>query len=132
MIIFDYVHELPEVVIESISALLEHLARMGGSAYQRATIVLISNTGADQIRHLLEQNMSRRLLREKTDLEYFREALESNAYIGGEDTQRKQLIPPEFIDAYIPFLPLEPKHVEKCIAAEYRRERKFATKGETT
>lgn len=132
LIVFENMQDLPESVVESISAVLEHLSNMGGTAYQQATIVLISTSGSERIRHVLDQNMNDGYLRERMTLQQFADVLAKSAYVANDRAEQKSLIPSSVIDAYIPFLPLEREHVGKCIEDEYKRYKKFITSDDST
>lgn len=65
-------------------------------------------------------------IREKTKLHHFERLLELTAFNVDGGLQKTSLIKSHLIDHFIPFLPLENRHVVKCIETEFKNRRKTA------
>lgn len=59
--------------------------------------------------------------RDDSKLHHFESILEQAAYNLQGALENSKPIEASLIDHYVPFLPLEKKHVEKCIRAEFKR-----------
>lgn len=71
---------------------------------------------ADRLRTLQRDGM----LRDETRVADFEDILKLIAYNTG-GLQSSSIIREDLIDHYIPFLPLEKKHVAMCVRREFRR-----------
>jgi len=61
------------------------------------------------------------LTREETRLFHFESLVERGAFNVEGGFQNSEAIKSSLIDHFIPFLPLEKRHVELCIVEEFRR-----------
>lgn len=116
LFIFDNMDKAPEKMIQFLSSILEHITNMGGNAFYRATFLLLSNSGANQIRETMDRLIDDDgITRDQLAMEHFEDILKVNAYTSTNNPNKLHLISPNLIDSYIPFLPLEIEHVEKCL-----------------
>lgn len=65
-------------------------------------------------------------IREDTQISEFERVLEISSYNENGGLQKTNLMEQSLVDIFIPFLPLERRHVEKCIKEEFRARRKTA------
>lgn len=70
--------------------------------------------------------MSYSTSREDTKISDFERVLEISSYNENGGLQKTNLMESSLVDLFIPFLPLERRHVEKCIQEEFRARRKTA------
>lgn len=105
-----------EKLVSSLSSILEHITNMGGNAFYRATFLLLSNSGSHQIREIMDHLVDDDgIPRDQLTLDQFKAILKVNAYPASNKPDNVQLISSDLIDYYVPFLPLEMEHVEKCL-----------------
>lgn len=71
---------------------------------------------ADRLRSLEQAGT----LREETRSSDFEDILKLIAFNSG-GLQASTIIREDLVDHYVPFLPLEKKHVEQCVRREFRR-----------
>lgn len=114
--VFDEVDKMPRGVFESIVGILDDntflKADMGKSIF-----IFISNLGGVELSKKLHLLMRKEgLTREDTVLRHFESVLEESAYNDEGGLQRSRSIEKAVIDYFIPFLPLEQRHVEMCIS----------------
>lgn len=114
--VFDEVDKMPRGVFESIVGILDDntflKADMGKSIF-----IFISNLGGVELSKKLHFLMRKEgLAREDTLLRHFESVLEESAYNDEGGLQRSRSIEKAVIDYFIPFLPLEQRHVEMCIS----------------
>lgn len=70
--------------------------------------------------------MSYSTSREDTKINDFERVLEITSYNENGGLQKTNLMESSLVDLFIPFLPLEQRHVVKCIQAEFHERRKTA------
>lgn len=119
--IFDEVDKIPEGVFESITSLLDHHTSIDGVNFRESIFIFLSNAGGTEIAHALENLMENGKYREQTAIYDFEKIAEMGAYNVKGGLKNTGLITSSLIDHFIPFLPLEKRHVEKCIRKDFER-----------
>ncbi|XP_059612418.1 torsin-like protein [Phlebotomus argentipes] len=120
LFIFDEVDHMPVGVMEGITPLLDHPSgdQIDSS---KAIFIFISNAGGLEISQQLASLMNRGHSREETELHLFEKITEMSLYNSNGALMKSGSIEKALIDHFIPFLPLEQRHVKKCIEAEFAR-----------
>ncbi|XP_029371915.1 torsin-1A-like isoform X1 [Echeneis naucrates] len=112
--IFDEVDKMNPDLIESIKPFLDYYDKVDGVSYLKSIFIFLSNTGGDNIAQIALDYWKAGKNREEikyTDLEGpLSEALFNSK--GG--FFRSGLIENSLVDFFVPFLPLEYKHVVQC------------------
>lgn len=121
LFIFDEVDKIPSGVFEALTSLLDHHDNVDGVNLRHATFIFLSNTGGTEITDKLLDLTGTGMLREETQLFHFEKIAELAAYniVGG--LRKTSLIEANLIDHFIPFLPLEKRHIERCIISDFKR-----------
>ncbi|XP_058059385.1 torsin-like protein [Anopheles bellator] len=119
LFIFDEVEKMPPGLFDSIVSLLDNHAYSRHHDYRQAIFIFLSNIGGPEIAEELKQLMKSGKWREDTKMHDFERTLEISAYNLDGGLLRSELIESHVIDHFIPFLPLEQRHVESCIKKEY-------------
>lgn len=116
MFIFDEVDKMPPGIFDSIASLLDHNVHWQNVELSKSVFVFISNVGGVGISEQLYKLMNKGWKREDTQLHHFESILEKIAYntVGGL-YKSGNIIQKAVIDYFIPFLPLEERHVIRCI-----------------
>lgn len=118
--VFDEVDKMPPKIFDSISAILDHHAVVKGKDFRKSIFIFLTNYGGDQITKSLYQLVNYvSLYREETRLHHFEGVMKVDVWNQEGGLKESSLIKSAVIDFYIPFLPLERKHVTECIKAEY-------------
>lgn len=125
--VFDEVDKMPEGVFESITSLLDHHKTINGVNFRQAIFIFLSNAGGMEISHALEDLMLNGKYREQTAIYDFEKIAEIGAYNVNGGLKNTGLITSSLIDHFIPFLPLEKRHVEKCVQKDFQRLGKVPT-----
>lgn len=112
---------MPEGVFESITSLLDHHSHVGGTDFRKAIFIFLSNAGGIEISNALEDMMKQGKYREQTGIFNFEKIAEGGAYNVKGGLKNTGMITSSLIDHFVPFLPMEKRHVEKCILAEFER-----------
>jgi len=116
--IFDEIDKMPEGMIDGIKPFIDHHENVGGKNFRKSIFIFLSNTGGRAItkethRFWLEG-------KQREDISYA--DLESLVNVGAFNElgglHHSTVIDSSLIDVYVPFLPLERKHVKLCVEKE--------------
>lgn len=120
MFVFDEVDKMPPTIFNSITSILDHHSLVNGKDFRKAIFVFLTNYGGDEITKILYQLVNyKKIYREESKLHHYEEIMKLGVYNQEGGLQESSLIKSAVIDFYLPFLPLEKKHVVQCIKAEY-------------
>lgn len=119
--IFDDVQDMASGIFESIASVLDYHSHVGGSDFRQAIFIFLTHAGGDEIANALEQIMAKGTYREQTKLEQFEYIAEVAAYNVKGGLKNSNVITSALIDHYLPFLPLERRHIENCVRTEFEK-----------
>ncbi|KAI5642443.1 torsin domain-containing protein [Phthorimaea operculella] len=119
LFIFDEIHDMCPLVLDAIKPLVDHHHAVDGVDYRDSIFIFISNIGGQEISDNLLDLYSRGVKRNEVEFSDFEALIRRTAYYKG-GFEKADLIARHLIDHYIPFLPLEQQHVERCALAEFR------------
>nr|XP_029734007.1 torsin-like protein isoform X2 [Aedes albopictus] len=119
LFIFDEIEKMPTGVFDSIVSLLDHHSYLKGYDFSKAIFIFLSNSAGAEIAKKLKSLMDAGRYRDETELEDFQYIAQLGAYNVQGGLHRSKLIDSHVIDHFVPFLPLEPRHVEMCIKKEF-------------
>lgn len=118
--VFDEVDKMPPKIFNGISAILDHHSIVRGKDFTKSIFIFLSNYGGDEITKVLYQLVNRNgLFRHETKLHHFENIMKLDIWNQEGGLKESSLIKSAVIDFYLPFLPLEKRHVAECIKAEY-------------
>ncbi|XP_061184609.1 torsin-1A-like isoform X5 [Saccostrea echinata] len=111
--IFDEIDKMPPGVIDALTPYLDFHEHLTGTDYRKAIFLFLSNTaGKDIFDHTLKHWNFRESIKLKEMEQIIRKATVNTNSSG---MYLSDVIIKHLITAYVPFLPLERKHVEGCI-----------------
>uniref|UniRef100_A0A8D2IZ13 Torsin n=1 Tax=Varanus komodoensis TaxID=61221 RepID=A0A8D2IZ13_VARKO len=117
--IFDEMDKLHPGLIDAIKPFLDYYEQIDGISYQRAIFIFLSNAGGDLITQVALDFWRSGRAREDIQLKDLDSALSLAVYNNkNSGFWRSRLIDRNLIDYFVPFLPLEYKHVKMCIHTE--------------
>lgn len=119
--IFDEVDKIPEGVFELLKSLLDHHSHVEGIDFRQAIFIFLSNAGGIEIGKTLAKKMTEGKYREDTKIQDFESVLETAAFNLDGGLKKAGIIKSSLIDHFIPFLPLEKRHVDQCILKEFKQ-----------
>lgn len=121
LFIFDEVEKMPAGLFDAIVTLLDHHAYTKELDFRQTIFIFLSNVAGPVIADRLKSLVDGGSWREETKLHDFESTLEIASYnlVGG--LYKSEVIESHVIDHFVPFLPLELRHVEKCIRVEYSK-----------
>ncbi|KAH0615438.1 hypothetical protein JD844_004663 [Phrynosoma platyrhinos] len=115
--IFDEMDKLHPGLIDAIKPFLDYYDNIDGISYRKAMFVFLSNAGGDLITKVALDFWRRGQDREKIQLKDLEPVLSVGVF---NNRNSDSLIDRNLIDYFVPFLPLEYKHVKMCIRAEMK------------
>ncbi|KAM4664391.1 torsin-1A-like [Discoglossus pictus] len=117
--IFDEVDKMHPELIEAIKPFLDYYDHLDDASYRKAIFIFLSNTGGEVISQLTFKFLKAGKKREDIKLSDMEHDLALYVF-NKENTGfwHSSLIDRNLIDIFVPFLPLESKHVAMCVRAE--------------
>lgn len=112
---------MPVGILEAIAPMLDHHDYIDGLSFRQTVFIFLTNTAGLQISLTLAAFMRRGVSRNDVELKHFEELCQKGAFNIEGGLQNAGVIEANLIDHYIPFLPLERMHIEKCIKKEFQR-----------
>lgn len=115
LFIFDEMDKMPPGIIDTLKPYLDFYEQLGGVDYRKATFFFLSNTAGNDIADRTITHWHNNLKRESITLKEMEEVIRLPALNNKSGLWHSELILKNLITAYVPFLPLERKHVKQCI-----------------
>lgn len=119
--IFDETDKLPEQLLGAIKPFLDYYSTVSGVDFRRNIFIFLSNKGGGKIAEITLQQYENGYPREKLRLESFERDLMNFSFNEKGGLQMSELISNHLIDHFIPFLPLQREHVQKCVESYLRK-----------
>lgn len=119
--IFDEVDQMPAGVFESIATVLDYHSNFGTIDFRQSIFIFLTNAGGNEIGHALDDIMSKGRYREQTKMQDFETIAETAAYNLQGGFRRASIIKSGLIDHFLPFLPLERRHIANCVRTEFNK-----------
>ncbi|XP_059214629.1 torsin-1A-like [Centropristis striata] len=127
MFIFDEMDEMHPGLIDSIKSYLGYHNMLDGVSYRRAIFIFLSNTGGDIITQKALEFVREGRDREEIERQDLQTSLSELAFDNKKSGfWHSSLIDANLVDFFIPFLPLEHRHVVQCVMAEMRAKNLWA------
>lgn len=122
MFIFDEVDKMPPGVLNAIKPMIDYRDDVDGMDYRESVFIFLSNTGAQLINeHYLNLWKTEGRKREDVTLHDFERIITTGAFNEEGGFHQSDTIKSNLIDHYIPFLPMEKRHVKLCILDEFKQ-----------
>ncbi|XP_067303281.1 torsin-1A-like [Pseudorasbora parva] len=120
MFIFDEMDKMQPQLIDTMRAFLDYNARVDGVSFHHAIFIFLSNGGGNLINKVVldfwrEGKNREELCMNSKELET---KISQNIFNDEGGFLHSSIIDHHLVDHYIPFLPLELKHVRQCVMAE--------------
>ena len=131
MFVFDEIDKMPPGLIDTVKPYLDYYDDLNGIDYRKAIFIFLSNTaGSDITQHTLNvwyENKDRDSI-ELKDMERLITTSAINTKTSG--FYCSDILLNHKISAYIPFLPLERKHIRQCIKDYLLSKKYYKTDGD--
>uniref|UniRef100_A0A8C5R8C6 Torsin n=1 Tax=Leptobrachium leishanense TaxID=445787 RepID=A0A8C5R8C6_9ANUR len=121
LFIFDEMDKLHAGLVDAIKPYLDYYDHIDGVSYRKAIFIFLSNAGGDLITRKVLDYWNEGKSREDLQLKDL-EAVLSVGLFNNRNSGfwHSGLIEKNLIDFYVPFLPLEFRHVKMCVLAELK------------
>lgn len=119
--VFDEVDKMPSGVFESIATVFDYHSTFGKIDFRQAIFIFLTNAGGNEISMALDSMMAKGTYREQTKIHDFEIIAETAAYNVKGGLNKASIITSGLIDHFLPFLPLERRHIANCVRAEYKK-----------
>jgi len=115
LFIFDEIDKMPIQLLDAIIPFIDFYDHIAGVDPRKSIFVFLSNGGGNAIAERAMQHYNAGKPREEITFKEMEEIIKTNAYNEGEGgLKASRLITRHMIDYFIPFLPLERRHVIMC------------------
>ncbi|XP_058674317.1 torsin-1B isoform X1 [Ammospiza nelsoni] len=117
--IFDEMDKMHPGVIDSIKPFLDYYEEVDGVSYRKAIFIFLSNAGGDLINKAALDFWASGKRREDIQLKDLEPLLSVGVFNNkNSGLWHSSIIDRNLIDYFVPFLPLEQRHVKMCVRAE--------------
>ncbi|KAK0150683.1 Torsin-1B [Merluccius polli] len=121
MFIFDEMDKMHPGLIDSIKPFLDYYDKLDGVSYRKAIFIFLSNAGGESITHTTLDFWKSGKDREELELEDVEIPLSLSVFNNkNSGLWHTCLIDKNLVDFFVPFLPLEFRHVVQCAMAEMK------------
>ncbi|XP_053196153.1 torsin-1A-like [Scomber japonicus] len=119
MFIFDEMDKMPPSLIDSVKSFLDYYKKLDGVSYRKTIFIFLSNTEGHSITETALDFWRAGRDREDIELKDLETSVSASAFNNkGSGLWHSSLIEQNMVDFFIPFLPLEFKHVVQCVMAQ--------------
>lgn len=119
MFIFDEMDKMQPGLIDSIKPYLDYYDKLDGVSYRKAIFIFLSNAGGESITKTALDFWNAGLNRDTIKLNDLETAISLSVFNNKQSgLWHTSLIDRNLVDFFVPFLPLEYKHVVQCTEAE--------------
>ncbi|XP_040461395.1 torsin-1B-like isoform X1 [Falco naumanni] len=117
--IFDEMDKMHPGLIDAIKPFLDYYEQVDGVSYRKAIFIFLSNAGGDLINKAALDFWTNGKRREDIQLKDLEPMLSVGVFNNkNSGLWHSSLVDRNLIDYFVPFLPLEHKHVKMCVRAE--------------
>ncbi|XP_031715901.1 torsin family 1 isoform X1 [Anarrhichthys ocellatus] len=121
MFIFDEMDKMHPGLIDSIKPYLDYYDRLDGVSYRKAIFIFLSNAGGEGIIETALDFWKAGRDREELELKDLETVLSLSVFNNKRSgLWHTSLIDKNLVDFFVPFLPLEDRHVVQCVMAEMK------------
>ncbi|XP_077945050.1 torsin-1A-like [Gasterosteus aculeatus] len=121
MFIFDEMDKMQPGLIDSIKPYLDYYGKLDGVSYRKAIFIFLSNAGRKEITQTALDFWTAGRDREELELKDLETVLSVSVFNNkNSGLWHTSLIDKNLVDFFVPFLPLEYRHVVQCVMAEMK------------
>ncbi|XP_058861601.1 torsin-1A-like isoform X1 [Acipenser ruthenus] len=125
LFIFDEMDKMHPGLIDSIKPFLDYYETMDGVSYRQAIFIFLSNAGGEKITKVALDFWNEGKKREEIQLKDLETAVSLEVFNNKKSGfWHTSLIDKNLVDFFVPFLPLEIKHVRMCVKEELKSRNK--------
>ncbi|XP_029301052.1 torsin-1B-like, partial [Cottoperca gobio] len=120
MFIFDEIDKMHPGLIDSIKPYLDYNNKLDGVSYRKAIFIFLSNAGGEIIAQKALDFWKAGRDREEIELKDLEKLISLAVFNKNGGLSYTSLIDNNLVDVFVPFLPLEYRHVVQCAKAEMK------------
>ncbi|KAL6096620.1 tor1b [Pungitius sinensis] len=121
MFIFDEMDKMHPGLIDGIKPYLDYNQMLDGVSYGKAIFIFLSNAGGNEITKAALDFWQAGRDREELELKDLETALSESVFNNKKSgLWHSGLVDGNLVDFFVPFLPLESRHVVQCVLAEMK------------
>ncbi|KAG2455868.1 torsin-1A-like isoform X1 [Polypterus senegalus] len=121
LFIFDEMDKLHPGLIDGIKPYLDYYEHVDGVSYRQAIFIFLSNAGGEKINRVALDFWNDGRQREEIQLSDLEAAVSLDVFNSKQSGfWHTSIIDKNLVDFFVPFLPLEYKHVQKCVREELK------------
>ncbi|XP_017286703.1 torsin family 1 isoform X2 [Kryptolebias marmoratus] len=121
LFIFDEMDKMHPGLIDSIKPYLDYYDKLDGVSYRKSIFIFLSNAGGESIVETALDFWRAGRDREEMELKDLETSLSLSVFNNNKSGfYRTSLIDKNLVDFFVPFLPLEYKHIIQCTKAEMK------------
>ncbi|XP_047125755.1 torsin-1A [Hydra vulgaris] len=124
LFIFDEFHEMPEGLGNTIAPYLDYNVQLDGIDYRKNIFIFLSNSVGEIINNYTINHYRSNKSRETIDSKILEKLIATNALNLPGGFKNSNIIKKALINVYVPFLPLERKHIQQCAEEEISKRNK--------
>ncbi|XP_073731611.1 torsin-1A-like [Misgurnus anguillicaudatus] len=121
MFVFDEMDKMNPRLVETIKPFLDYTPHVDGVSYRNAIFIFLSNAGGNVINKITldwQREGQKRENLQMNSMEMETQILQNIFNDESSGFWRSSIIDRHLVDHFIPFLPLDLKHVRQCVLAE--------------
>ena len=120
MFIFDEIEKMPPGIFDVLKPYLDTHSLIDGVDYKKNIFLFLGNTAGDAIDSKTFDHLKKGNSRESITIKTMQHIISKiSCQTGG--LKNSNLFPVALIDFFVPFLPMERKHVRECVRAEMQK-----------
>ncbi|XP_067948920.1 torsin-1A-like [Watersipora subatra] len=118
LFIFDEVEKMPDGVLDTLKPFLDHYDSVQGIDYRSSIFLFLGNAGGETLYDATYNHYQSGGKRDDLEVKDMEKMLWTEAYNTKGGLKVSSLITSNLVSHYIPFLPLEKRHVRQCVNDE--------------
>ena len=103
---------MPPGVIDGIKPFIDHYERVDGLDFRKSIFIFLSNTGGKEITKKALEHWESGRSREELTYQHLEEIVNKGAFNEKGGLYKAGIVEKSLVDVYVPFLPLERRHVK--------------------
>ncbi|KAI1302414.1 Torsin-1B [Halotydeus destructor] len=114
LFVLDEVDKMPPGLLDILAPFLDYHPQVNGVDYRKSIFLFLSNTGGNEIARVAHQFWLDGKERNDIRMKDIEPLVNSGAFNERGGFHKSDIISSNLIDFYVPFLPLEKKHIKLC------------------
>lgn len=124
LFIFDEVDKIPHGLMDTLKPFLDYHHEVDHVNYRKSIFIFLSNTGGKTINQEVFNHWRQGKKREDLTIKRMDDVINKGVFNTAGGLWHSQLILHNLIDYFVPFLPLERRHIKQCIIADLTAKKK--------